>query len=53
MLLLSAGFSIPRGPLELTPELLPTQDASLPPLYVVWGLGSRLSLFHFQGPNPR
>ena len=48
-----AGSALPRGPLLLTQELLPTRRASLLLLVEVRGIGSTLSLFHFQNTNPR
>lgn len=55
-LLLMAGSSILRGPHELKPVLPPSQDASLPTRRMLdesWGIGGKLSLFHFQGQIPR
>jgi hypothetical protein len=53
MLLLLAGSSFLRGPLELTPQLLPTQNAPLPSLFENQGIGSQLSPFHFQSIDSR
>jgi hypothetical protein len=56
MLLLPPGSALLIGPLDLTTQLLPKQDALLPEhslKTVLQGIGSWLSPVHFQGHQPR
>ena len=56
MLLLPPGSTILHGPLDLTAQLLPKQNALLldyTQLGVLRGIGSWLSPVYFQGPRPR